>query len=291
MKGLIIKSLGGFYTVASDNGVYECKPRGIFRKESTVLVVGDRIDFEQLSDNSGVINTLEERKNLFSRPPVSNIDKLFIVLSAVSPAPDTFFADKMTVICKSYSVTPIIIINKADLEKIPDIAAAYTVAGFDVITASTVSGEGIEKIRDCLSNCICAFAGFSGVGKSSLITSLLPESRPETGTLSLKIQRGKNTTRHVELFPLPGGGYIADTPGFSSLDILDIKGIDKNNLADLFPEFSPFLGQCQFTSCSHRTEKGCAVLEAVADGRISGFRHDSYLLLYDQLKNVHQWNK
>lgn len=289
MEGLVTRSLGGFYNVTSGGVVYESKPRGLFRKEKTVITVGDRVTFTPQENDLAVIEQLHPRRNLFVRPPISNLDRLFIVIAAADPAPDLFFADKLTVIARHSQVEPIIVINKSDLADASAIAAIYQQAGFPVILANGHTGEGMQEILAMAQDGISALAGFSGVGKSSLLSHLLPH-KLETGEVSHKLGRGRHTTRHVELFAV-GNGFFADTPGFSSLELTEQSTLRLPDLAAAFPEFAPYLEDCRFTNCAHLKEKGCAVLEAVQQGRIAPSRHASYCQLYEQLKAIPQWQK
>lgn len=289
MEGLVTRSLGGFYNVTSGGVVYESKPRGLFRKEKTVITVGDRVTFTPQENDLAVIEQLHPRRNLFVRPPISNLDRLFIVIAAADPAPDLFFADKLTVIARHSQVEPIIVINKSDLADASAIAAIYQQAGFPVILANGHTGEGTPEILAMAQDGISALAGFSGVGKSSLLSHLLPH-KLETGEVSHKLGRGRHTTRHVELFAV-GNGFFADTPGFSSLELTEQSSLRLPDLAAAFPEFAPYLEDCRFTNCAHLKEKGCAVLDAVQQGRIAPSRHASYCQLYEQLKAIPQWQK
>ncbi len=289
MEGLVTRSLGGFYNVTSGGAVYESKPRGLFRKEKTIITVGDRVTFTPQENDLAIIEQLHPRRNLFVRPPISNLDRLFIVVAAADPAPDFFFTDKLTVIAHHAQVSPIIVINKSDLADTSAIADAYRQAGFPVILANGKTGEGTQEILSMAQDGISALAGFSGVGKSSLLSHLLPHPL-ETGEVSHKLGRGRHTTRHVELFAV-GNGFFADTPGFSSLELTEQSTLRLSHLAAAFPEFAPYLDECRFTNCAHLKEKGCAILDAVNSGAIAPSRHESYCQLYDQLKAIPEWQK
>lgn len=289
MEGLVTRSLGGFYNVTCNGVVYESKPRGLFRKEKTVITVGDRVIFTPQEKDLAVIESLHPRRNLFVRPPISNLDRLFIVIAAADPAPDLFFADKLTVIARHSGVAPIIVINKSDLADPAPIAAVYQKAGFPVILANGHTGEGTQEILNMAQNGISALAGFSGVGKSSLLSHLLSH-KLETGEVSQKLGRGRHTTRHVELFAV-GNGFFADTPGFSSLELAEQSTLRLPDLAGAFPEFAPYTDDCRFTNCAHLKEKGCAVLAALQRGDIAPSRHKSYCQLFEQLKAIPDWVK
>lgn len=289
MKGRILKGIGGFYYVKTENGIIECKPRGIFRKNGTIPVAGDIVDITVIDENTGVIDAIGDRKNYLIRPPIANIDQLFIVLSSLNPTPDTYFADKITVIADKNKIDTIIVINKIDLDKCENIKKIYESSGFKVISISAVNNYGTEMIKELTSEKVSAFTGFSGVGKSSILQSIYPELTVETGEVSNKIGRGRHTTREVQLFETNSKGFIADTPGFSSLDIIKYVSIKKNELADYFRDFLQFKDYCRFTGCSHTKEKGCAVIEAVSSGKIVKSRYDSYIRLYDELKLINDW--
>ena len=287
--GLVTRSMGGFYNVRTQARTYACKPRGIFRKEKTILLVGDRVRIEPLPDGSGVITELMARKNCFARPPISNLDKLFIVLSTTKPAPDFLFADKLTVVCACSGVEPVIVVNKSDLCAPDSVAAPYEKAGYAVVAVSAKTGAGLEEILRLAHGCISAFAGFSGAGKSSLLSRLLPEQL-ETGAVNEKLGRGRHTTRHTELFAVAPDSYIADTAGFSSLDILRSRTLRKEDLQNAFPEFRPCLGKCRWNACTHlQKEQDCAVREAVQSGTVAPSRYESYCTLFEQLKARPDW--
>ncbi len=289
MKGLIVKALSGFYYVKTDDGIIECKARGRFRNEKTSPFVGDSVEI-CLSGNKGTVDKIEDRKNLLLRPPVSNIDKLFIVSSSVTPAPNTLLIDRMTTICSYKGIEPIIIFNKNDLEDVSPWCDIYRNAGFKTIACSAVSGEGIDQIRVELKGCISAFTGNSGAGKSSLLNIIFPNLELSTGEVSDKLGRGRHTTRHTELFRHEYDGFVADTPGFSSLEADKEDLAFKEGLADFFPEFEPFKYDCRFADCRHIGEKGCRVCAAVEEGKIEKTRYDSYITIYNELKDVKAWN-
>ncbi len=287
ITGTILKGIGGFYYIDTSNGVYECKARGIFRKNKITPVAGDICDIDEISDSVGNIIKIHKRKNEFIRPPVANIDNMFIVFAAANPMPVTLLIDKLTIVAEKQGITPIIIINKMDLSdnETEEFIKAYRLAKFEVICVSAKTGEGTERIKEYLKDKLSVFAGCSGVGKSSILNVLAPEADFETGSISQKIKRGKNTTREVVLFP-SYGGYIADTPGFSFLEITDIKA---NELESYFREFDDYTGGCRFRGCSHISEPGCAVKEALSEGKIGETRYQSYIQLYDKLKDIKDW--
>ncbi|MBR2878926.1 MAG: ribosome small subunit-dependent GTPase A [Clostridia bacterium] len=290
MEGIIIKGIGGFYYIETADGIYECKARGIFRKEKITPLAGDRCRIQTMADFKGNIEEILPRKNSFVRPPVANVDTMIIVFAAASPAPVPELIDKLSVIALSSGVTPAIVINKTDLDKAlaDELLKAYEPTGFDVFSVSAKTGEGIDALREYLKGKISVFAGCSGVGKSSVLNCVLPDAELKTGRVSEKIQRGRHTTRDVTLISAGFGGYIADTPGFSSLEI---ENITADELAGFFPEFEPYKYDCRFRGCSHVNEPDCCVKNAVAEGKIGTSRYESYKQLYSVLKEIKQWKK
>ena len=288
MKGLLCKAISGFYYVHTDNDVYECKARGSFRKEGISPIVGDSVEITANSDNKGVIESIYPRKNSLIRPLVANIDKLFIVSSFSTPAPNLLIIDRITALASFHKIEPVIVFNKSDLGDFSEYKSIYEKSGFKTLVVSAKTGEGIEELKAELENCVSAFTGNSGVGKSSLLNLLFPRLCLETGEVSTKLGRGRHTTRHTELFKHGFGGYVADTPGFSSLDgqfSLEFKEC----LIDCFPDFSAFTEKCFFNDCAHTCEKGCGVCAAVDNGKIQKSRHESYCTIYDELKHLNSW--
>ncbi len=290
MKGKLIKAISGFYYVEAENKLYECKARGVLRKQLSP-VVGDNVEITVSGAETGVLEEVLPRKNCLVRPQIANIDKLFIVSSYNTPAPNTLLIDRITAIAEYYGIQPVIVFNKSDLGDFSQFVSIYKNAGFNTYTVSAKTGEGIDALKKELSNCISAFTGNSGVGKSSLLNVLFSELDLKTGEVSEKLGRGRHTTRHNELFKHCFNGYVADTPGFSSLDSLHMGFDFKENLADCFSDFAPFLTGCKFTSCSHTKEKGCLICEAVENGKIEKSRHESYVAIYDELKSINSWDK
>ncbi len=287
MTGIIVKSIAGFLYVEAGNKIYECKPRGVFRKKSITPLVGDIVDFS-IQGDKGVVEEIHERKNFLIRPPAANIDKLFIVSSLKIPEVNTLLIDRMTAIAEFLDMTPVIVFNKSDLGSFGEIPELYTKIGYKTIVTSAKTGEGIEDIKNELKGSVSAFSGNSGVGKSSLLNQLFPNLQLDVGDVSQKLGRGRHTTRHVELFKYEDG-YVADTPGFSSLELTDFLINDKNDLKLCFPEFKEHFGNCRFSTCSHTNEPGCSVIDFVNKGFIAKSRHENYCLLYNDLKKIKSW--
>ena len=290
MTGIIIKALSGFYYISYEDKVYTCKARGSFRKSGISPLVGDKVEFSLSDDGNGMVDSILERKNCLERPPVANIEKLFIVSSYETPAPNTLVIDKMTVIALHNGIEPIIVFNKCDMGDFKEWVEIYEKAGFKTYVVSASSGEGMDKLETELVGCTSAFTGNSGVGKSSILNYWLGEGTINTGEISEKLGRGRHTTRHTELYPLPFGGFVADTPGFSSLDIDLFDYSLKENLSDYFVEFEDLSPMCRFSGCTHIKEKGCAVIDAVDSGVIPKSRHESYKELFDSMKDLKPWN-
>lgn len=284
LEGIIVKGIGGFYYVKTAEGMYECKARGVFRKKRIIPTVGDRVKIA-LQGGKGSIEEISNRKNLLIRPPVANIDMLLIVVAATNPEPSLFLIDKMLITAEKNNIEPVICINKTDLAKRDDIESIYKNAGYRVLSVSAKKEENLTELGDLLIDKVTAFAGLSGVGKSTLLGNIT-QFNPETGVLSEKINRGKHTTRHVELMELDSGGFVFDTPGFSSMEINDIKA---GELQLYFPEIEPVARYCRFKGCSHVKEQDCAVKGKVKAGEISTERYESYCTLYEELKNIKEW--
>lgn len=287
-KGLIIKGIGGFYYVETADGVFECKAKGKFRKEKTIPLAGDRVKITVRDGEENTIDEIFERKNCLKRPPVANIDTLMIVVSVADPAPNTLVIDKMTVLAEKNHIEPVIVITKTDLGSFAWLEDIYKKSGYRVAAVSGKTGEGVDEVKALLKDRLTAFTGNSGVGKSTLINAVCPCLALETNEISMKLGRGRHTTRQAEIFHV-ADGLVIDTAGFSSLDFLGEDVILKDDLQYYFPEFDKFLGQCRFTSCSHISDKGCKICEAVNNGEISRSRHDSYIALYNEVKDIKEW--
>ena len=290
-SGLIIKSTGGFYYVKLKNGkVYSCRARGNFRHQNTVPYVGDWVEIQIVDSDlqEGYVEQIAPRKNVLTRPPLANLDRLFIVSSLQDPAPDTTFIDKLLSICEHHQIEGILCFNKLDLSKNNALVQGYERIGYQVIQTSVIAGVGIEELKSLLKPGINGVAGFSGVGKSSLLNQVADFELAQIGKVSQKLQRGKHTTRHVELYTLWEDTYLADTPGFSSLEIDEIR---KEELPELFIEFLPYQNHCRFLDCTHTKEPGCAVIAAVKRGDVMPSRHENYIAFYERLKEIKEWER
>lgn len=290
MTGIITKALSSFYYVNVDGNLYECKARGNFRKSGFSPLVGDIVDIEVLDESHGVINKIFDRKNSLVRPNVANIDKLFIVSSFSTPAPNTLIIDKITAIARYNNIEPIIVFNKADMGDFSEYKRIYENAGFKTYVVSAHDGIGMDALLLELKDSVSAFTGNSGVGKSSILNYIFGNAKIATGDVSEKLGRGRHTTRHIEAYCLDFGGFVFDTPGFSSFE----HNIDDYNfkeaLADCFYDFGELIYECKFTSCTHTKENGCKVIEAVNSGKIEATRHKSYCEIFEELKDLKPWN-
>lgn len=290
-EGKIIRALSGFYYVEAVGSVIECKAKGSFRNKKMSPLVGDEVVVELADDGKGVVSEIKERRNSLVRPPVANIDKLFIVSSVVQPKPNLYVIDKLSAFAAYCNIEAVIVFSKCDLGDAAEYSSIYKKAGFKTIECSSQEGTGLDEIKAEIDGCTVAFTGNSGVGKSSIINAISPGMNLETNEISMKLGRGKHTTRCVSLYSA-AGGYIADTPGFSSFDIENgTDYIPKEILPECFPEFLPFINDCFFTSdCAHNRDRGCAVKKAVDDGIIPSERHESYLRMYMEVKDKTSWN-
>ena len=290
MQGVIIKALSGFYYVKTESGTVECRARGRFRLDGSSPLVGDRVEISLDANGKGRVDKLLPRKNFFIRPAVANIDLLIAVASEVNPVTDPFLIDRVTAFAEHMGCEVLICINKSDAARVSRLRDIYATSGYRVIETSAVTGEGVEELRGCIAGKVCAFSGNSGVGKSSLLNALEPGLGLETGVVSEKLGRGRHTTRHVEIFPA-GGAFVADTPGFASFDMEQLPPIPKEELQFCFPEFGPYIGKCRFDDCAHLKEPGCAVREAMDEGKINASRHLSYERLYEISAKYKEWEK
>ena len=290
MDGVILKALSGFYYVLTGEAgePIACRARGKLRHQRMTPLVGDRVRITSLGDGSGMVDEIYPRTNEFYRPAVANIDQLIVVASGAIPVTDPFLIDRVASIAESRACQPVICINKCDLEPADSLYEIYHSAGFPTLRVSAETGEGVSELRELLIGKVSAFTGNSGVGKSSLLNALQPGIKLQVGEVSEKLGRGRHTTRHVELYPV-GGGFLADTPGFSSVELEKFAVIRKEELAGCFREFQPYVDQCRFGDCSHTGEKGCAVVEAVQRGEIARSRFESYCTLYEDAKKLNDW--
>lgn len=283
----IVKGIGGFYYVKTGGSLVECKPKGIFRKKRITPVAGDIVRLET-DGGAPVIADILPRKNVFVRPPVANVDQFFIVVSTVQPVPSTLVIDKLSAIAVDKGAQPVLVITKTDLQDAQPLAACYAHSDILVLCVNAGTGEGLDAVRARLDGRLSVFCGNSGVGKSTLLSALLPGHELETGEISQKLGRGRHTTREVVLYE-SCGGLVADTPGFASLEMERAAYIPKENLQFAFPEVERYFGQCKFTGCSHTVEKGCAVRAALEAGEIDKTRYESYVTLYNEAKEVKEW--
>lgn len=289
MTGQIVKALSGFYYVDTGEGEpIPCRGRGRLRHQRVTPLVGDRVEATLTEDGKGMVDTVLPRKNQFSRPAVANIDQMVIVCSGAVPVTDPFLIDRMAAMAEWKGCQPLILFNKCDLERAEELAALYRAAGFPTLQVSAETGEGMDALAAAIAGKVSAFTGNSGVGKSSILNTLRPDFGLEVGQVSEKLGRGRHTTRHVELFPV-GGGLVADTPGFSSFDVEQMEAIPKGELASAFREFRPYLDLCRFQGCAHVKERGCAVRDALEAGAIAPSRHKSYVRLYEQAREIPEW--
>ena len=284
ISGIIIKCLGGLYSVESPDGIYECKARGVFRNRGISPCVGDRVNVED-----DVITEIAERKNCIIRPPLANLDQLIFIVSTCEPAPNYLILDKFIAIAEYKGITPVVVITKTDLGDSSPIHEIYGGIGIDVVEVKYDDEASVEAVRKLLAGKISAFTGNSGAGKSTLLNAVDPTLNIATGEISKKLGRGRHTTRHAELYKLSGGGYIADTPGFSTFETNRYDIIRKEELAGCFREFEGLTDKCRFRDCAHVCEKGCAVVEAVERGEISKSRHESYKTMYEEAKQLKEW--
>lgn len=285
MLGKIYKGIGGFYYVATDTGeIIECKARGKFRKEHIIPIIGDDVEIE-VKNGKGSITEIYERKNSLIRPAVANIDIIVVVVAAKDPDPATFVTDKMLVNAEINGIEAVVCINKTDLAQNAELKGIYERSGYKTLCVSATEKDGLDELFEIIKGKTAAFAGVSGVGKSTLLSHITGIDL-ETGEVSDKISRGRHTTRHVELFKVAGGGYVLDTPGFSSVETEDITA---EELEECFPEIRDISGGCRFRGCAHLEEPDCAVKIAVENATIPQSRYESYKELYEIQRGKKQW--
>lgn len=287
MQGKIIKGIAGFYYIYAENDeVYECKAKGIFRKDNRKPLVGDNVEIEVLDEQEkeGSVTAILPRKNSLIRPAVANVDQAFVIFAMENPKPNFMLLDRFLIMMEKENVPAVICFNKKDLateEELVFLYETYKSCGYQVILSSTFNGEGLEEIREILKGKTTVVAGPSGVGKSSITNALQENVQMETGEISKKLKRGKHTTRHSQVIPVGKDTYLMDTPGFSSLYLTDIE---EQELKDYFPEFREYEDQCRFQGCRHIHEPGCAVKEALSNHKISSLRYEDYLGLHEEIK-------
>ena len=296
MTGRIIKGIAGFYYVEVGIDIYECKAKGIFRKDGQKPLVGDLCEFTVLDEETkkGHVEKLLDRKNSLIRPAVANVDQALVVFAATDPVPDRNLLDRFLIMMEYQDIPSVIVFNKVDLaelteentEFLRDLRETYESAGYRVLIISAREDRGVDLVREALRGKVTTVAGPSGVGKSSLINKLQSDIEMETGEISRKIARGKNTTRHAQLIRIEEDTFICDTPGFSSMLLPEME---KESLDDCFPEFLPYIADCKFAECAHINEPSCAVKAALEEGKIAKSRYNNYVILYDELKSRKRW--
>ena len=290
-RGRIEKALSGFYYVNTGGETLQCRARGKFRREGLSPLVGDWVQVRELGNGEGFVEAVEERRNQFARPAAANIDQLVILASAAIPVTEPYLIDRIASIAALKGCQVLLCLNKCDLDSADELYDIYSRSAIPVLRTSAVTGQGLDALRAAIRGKLNAFTGNSGVGKSSVLNALLPSLDLPVGEVSKALGRGRHTTRHVELFALGEDTYIIDTPGFSSFDTAEMDLALKQHLPETFPEFVPYVDDCRFTGCTHTKEKGCRVLQAVKDGLIPASRHRSYVRLFDELKDVKEWQQ
>ena len=292
MQGKIIKGIAGFYYIyAEDHEIYECKAKGIFRKDNQKPLVGDNVEIEVLDiqEKEGSVTAILPRRNSLIRPAVANVDQAFVIFAMENPKPNFMLLDRFLIMMEKQDIPAVVCFNKKDLadsSELEFLYETYTGCGYQVILSSTFQGDGLDEIRQVLKGKTTVVAGPSGVGKSSITNCMQGEVQMETGEISKKLKRGKHTTRHSQVIPVEKNTFLVDTPGFSSLYLTDMK---EEELRDYFPEFVMYEPQCRFQGCMHIHEPGCAVKKALSEGKISQQRYDNYLALYEELKEKRRY--
>ena len=292
MQGKIIKGIAGFYYIyAEDGNIYECKAKGIFRKDNFKPLVGDNVEITVLNEEEkeGSVTSILPRRNSLIRPAVANVDQAFLIFAMENPKPNFLLLDRFLIMMEQQGIPVVICFNKKDVgekEEMEKLYEIYTGCGYRVVLSSTYEGEGMDEIHEILKGKTTVVAGPSGVGKSSITNCMQGEVQMETGEISKKLKRGKHTTRHSQVIPVEKNTFLVDTPGFSSLYLIDMK---EEELRDYFPEFVMYEPQCRFQGCMHIHEPGCAVKKALSEGKISQQRYDNYLALYEELKEKRRY--
>lgn len=292
MKGKIIKGIAGFYYIYAEDGkIYECKAKGIFRKDNQKPLVGDNVEISVLDEKEmeGSVTAILPRKNSLIRPAVANVDQAFVIFAMENPKPNYMLLDRFLIMMEQQGIPAVVCFNKKDLgteEELDFLYRTYTQCGYRVILSSALKGDGISEIHEILRGKTTVVAGPSGVGKSSLTNSLQGEIQMETGEISKKLKRGKHTTRHSQVIPVGEDTFLVDTPGFSSLYLTDME---EQELKNYFPEFREYEEGCRFQGCRHIHEPGCAVKEALEADKISRLRYEDYLALHQELKEKRRY--
>ncbi len=289
LEGIILRSVGGLCYTETPEGVFECKVRGIFRKRNISPCAGDKVILTDISGDTALVSEILPRKNSLIRPPLANLDYLVFVISTCEPSPNLTLLDKFLAIAEFKRIKSIIAVTKLDLQKNSELADIYKASGAEFLEIDYDTPDSYMKLYDMTAGKISAFTGNTGVGKSTLLNHIDSGLGLKTGEISKKLGRGRHTTRTAELYKLDNGGYIADTPGFSTFETQKYDIILKDELADCFPEFRPYQGKCRFQDCAHVKEKGCAVIEAVNSGEIPVSRHNSYLEMYEEASQLKEW--
>ncbi|MBQ3161664.1 MAG: ribosome small subunit-dependent GTPase A [Oscillospiraceae bacterium] len=289
VEGMLLKAIGGLYYAETPLGVLECKARGIFRKQNISPCAGDKVIVTDITGNKGVVDKILPRKNSIIRPPLANLDYIVFVTSTCEPAPNLTLLDKFLAIAQYKNIKSIIAVTKLDLQKNAGLMEIYMNSGAEFIEIDYDTPNSYMKLYDMIAGKITAFTGNTGVGKSTLLNHIVEDLDIKTGEISQKLGRGRHTTRNVELYKLDNGGYIADTPGFSTFETQKYDIIFKDKLAFCFPEFDDYTDKCRFPDCAHIKEKGCAVIEAVNLGEIPSSRHNSYVEMYEEAKQIKEW--
>ena len=287
-QGVVIKGIGGNYDVACEGQILRCRASAKIKHQKNLLAAGEYVEL-RITDDGGYITERLPRRNGLIRPAIANIDQLVILCSQAPPVTDPYLIDKVTVVALYQGIQPVILLNKSDLHDSVDLYHAYQKAGFPVLRASAVTGEGVEAVKAMLAGKISAFTGNSAIGKSSILNRIDSRFGLQVGDMSEKIARGRHTTRHVELFQLDNGGFVADTPGFSTFDAVRMEKLTKENLQQYFPEIDRLFAQCRFSDCKHIKEPGCVVREAVEQGEIAKSRYESYCMLYEEVAAQKLW--
>lgn len=291
LEGFVTKCVGGFYTVETSGGLFTCRARGRFRKEGLSPCAGDRVKISAGADGTGALTQVLPRKNHLVRPPAANLDRLFVVASAREPTVNLALIDKALAVAEVSGIEPAVVFTKSDLGSVEEYLEIYRLAGIPCCASSSKTEDGAGWVRERTAGKVSLFLGNSGVGKSTLLNMAFPGLALKTGEISQKLGRGRHTTRQVEFYKLPDGGYVADTPGFSTFDMERYRLTNKEDLIKGFREMERFAQECRFSSCSHTCEMGCAVLRAAHEGKIARSRIENYAAMYQEIKDVKTWEQ